>query len=242
MLLKEIEMDLPYQRDDLRIENIRRTGGLEYNKAVKKDYELNWKEKRRDFQLMTRCMTSMVSRLLPKIKTEDCWKIIIECSEKVCREGYVNLSGVCIIQVQFDYSHFCQLKDNGKKIYVIDKIIEGIDKLDKLMEFDIKEIKAVCFKIKESKYINEWLWKKPVKHKDKFVQIKISHDVDNVTLYMCFFNKNMELLEEILLLSTVPDEWAYASYLGNLKWVSDNSAVLITKKGESIVGCLKRTF
>ena len=87
MLLKEIEMDLPYQRDDLRIENIRRTGGLEYNKAVKKDYELNWKEKRRDFQLMTRCMTSMVSRLLPKIKTEDCWKIIIECSEKVCREG-----------------------------------------------------------------------------------------------------------------------------------------------------------
>ncbi len=45
MILKEIEMDLPYVKDD----------NQEYLSAdaIKSDYELNWKEKRRQIQLMT---------------------------------------------------------------------------------------------------------------------------------------------------------------------------------------------
>ena len=70
MILKEIEMDLPYVRDTNQ-EHLSAD-------AIKLAYELNWKEKRRQFQLMTRCMTSMLERIIPRINTKDCWKILIE--------------------------------------------------------------------------------------------------------------------------------------------------------------------
>ena len=70
MVLKEIEMDLPYVRD-INPEQLSEDD-------IKLDYELNWKEKRRRFQLMTRCMTSMIERIIPRITTKDCWKILVE--------------------------------------------------------------------------------------------------------------------------------------------------------------------
>lgn len=68
MILKEIEMDLPYVRDT----------DQEYLSAedIKLDYESNWKGKQRKFQLMTRCMTSIVERIIPRVTTKDCWKIL----------------------------------------------------------------------------------------------------------------------------------------------------------------------
>jgi len=50
-----------------------------------------WKEKRRQFQLMTRCMTSMLERIIPRITTKDCWKILIECVEKPSGNDCINL-------------------------------------------------------------------------------------------------------------------------------------------------------
>lgn len=79
-------------------------------------------------------------------------------------------------------------------------------------------------------YINEWFWGRKARNNDKIAQIKVSHAVDNVTLYMVFLNKKKEVLEEIQLVSTKPDEWAYAFYLGDLKWISDNSAELTMQK------------
>ena len=83
MVLKEIEMDLPYVRD---------TNQEQLSEDdIKLDYELNWKGKRRQFQLMTRCMTSMIERIIPRTTTKDCWKILIECVENPSRKGIINL-------------------------------------------------------------------------------------------------------------------------------------------------------
>ena len=233
MILKEIAMDLPYKKDEKRIKKIQEASGINYAEAVKRDYDLNWNEKRNNINLITRCMTSMVERLMPRIKTEDFWKILIECTETVNDDRCIVLSGVCCFQIQFDYGYFYQLNDDGKKVYVIDKTIEAIDKLGKfgkIEEIHIREIKEACYKVKELNYINKWFWGKKARNNDKIAQIKVSHAVDNVTLYMVFLNKKKEVLEEIPLVSTKPDEWAYAFYLGDLKWISDNSAELTMQK------------
>ena len=233
MILRHIDMILQYKKDENRIRKIQESMGVDYAEAVREDYRLNWRRKSSDFHWMTRCMTSMVERLMPRIKTEDIWRIWIECTEMGSEEGCKVIDGVCKFQLQFDYDYFCQLNDDGKKVYVVDKTIEVIDKLGKrgkLEEVHVKEIKEACYKVKELNYINEWFWKKRARNNDKIVQIKVSHDVKNVTLYMVFLNKKKEVLEEIPLVSTKPAEWAYSFYLGDLKWVSDNSAELITEE------------
>lgn len=154
--------------------------------AIKLDYELNWKEKRRQIQLMTRCMTSMIERIIPRITTKDCWKILIECVEKPLRNEAINLLGVYSVQVFFDINKFLGMNSLEKKQYVVNKIREGISKLSQYNSFDVGEIQKACNKIVDSNYVNEWFWNKPVKSKQVSVQIKVLHEVESVSIIYVF--------------------------------------------------------
>ena len=227
MILKEIEMDLPYVReinqDQLSKDEIRL------------DYELNWKEKRRQFQLMTRCMTSMIERIIPRINTRDCWKILIECVEKPSRNECVNLLGVYTIQVPFDINMFWEMNGHEKKNYIINKIKEAIRIIAQYNFFDVEAVDNACNEVVDLNYVNEWYWKKPVKSKHLSVQFKVSHEVESVNLYLVFRDSNKNVCKEIFLVQDIPDERAYDKYLGKLEWISDGTARLSTKNGECFV-------
>ncbi|MGN0245371.1 MAG: hypothetical protein ACI4DK_05350 [Lachnospiraceae bacterium] len=227
MILKEIEMDLPYVRDDNQ-ENLS-------DDAIKLDYELNWKEKRRQIQLMTRCMTSMIERIIPRITTKDCWKILIECVEKPLRKEGINLLGVYSVQVFFEINKFLAMNSLEKKQYVVNKIREGISKLSQYNSFDVEEIQKACNKIVDSNYVNEWFWNKPVKSKQVSVQIKVLHEVESVSIYMVFKDSIKNVYEEKFLVEDIPDERVYSKYLGKLEWISVRTARLSTKNGEYFV-------
>ena len=227
MILKEIEMDLPYVRD-INQEQLS-------SDEIKLDYELNWKKKRRQFQLMTRCMTSMIERIIPRIVTTDCWKILIECVEKPSRKECINLLGVYSVQVSFDINMFWKMNGLEKKKYVVKKIREAIAIISQYNFFEVEEIENACNEIVDSNYINEWYWKKPVKSKQVSVQIKVLHEVENVNIYMVFKDSSKNVCKEKLLVSEIPDERAYSKYLGKLEWVSVATARLSAKSGECFI-------
>lgn len=227
MILKEIEMDLPYVRDT----------NQEYLSTddIKLDYELNWKEKRRQFQLMTRCMTSMIERIIPRITTKDCWKILIECVEKLPRNECANLLGVYSVQVLFDINMFWEMNSFEKKKYVVNKIREALKTIAQYSFFDVDEIENACHKIVELNYVNEWYWNKPVKSKQISVQVKVLHEVENVNIYMVFKDAMGNIYKEKFLIADIPDERVYSKYLGKLEWISVGTARLSTKNGEYFI-------
>jgi len=227
MVLKEIEMDLPYVRDNNQEPLCQ--------DDIKRDYELNWKWKRRQFQLMTRCMTAMIERIIPKITTKDFRKILIECVEKPSGKEIKNLSGVYCVQVPFEINIFWKLDGLEKKKYVVTKIREAIKKLAQYDFFDIAELESACNKVEELNYVNEWYWRKPVKNKHMSVQIKVLHEIENVSLYMAFKDSVNKTYKEKFLVSDLPDERAYDKYFGKLEWISDGTARLSTKSGECFI-------
>lgn len=83
MIIKEFDLDLPYFPNQEKIKSIMREKGLTDIDASWLDYEENWKDKRRNFRLDTRCMTAMFERLFEKMKTKDCWKILVECVQTI---------------------------------------------------------------------------------------------------------------------------------------------------------------
>lgn len=227
MILKEIEMDLPYVRD-INQEQLSAD-------AIKLDYELNWKEKRRQFQLMTRCMTSMIERIIPHINTKDCWKILIECVEKPSRKECINLLGVYSVQVLFDINMFWEMNSFEKKKYVVNKIREATRIIARSNFFDVEEIENACNKVVDSNYVNEWYWNKPVKSKQMSVQVKVLHEVESANIYLVFRDSVKNVNKEIFLVADIPDERAYSKYLGKLEWISVGTARLSTKNGEYFV-------
>ena len=227
MLLKEIEMDLPYVRD-IDQEQLSEDD-------IKLDYELNWRKKRRQFQLMTRCITSMIERIIPSITTKDCWKILIECVEKTTRNEIKNLLGVYCVQVPFDVNIFWEMNSLNKKKYVVTKIREAIRTIAQYDSLDVEEIENACNKVEDLNYVNEWYWNKPVKCNRISAQVKVLHEVESVTIYLVFKDSTKKSYKEKILVSDIPDERIYSKYLGKLEWISVGTARLSTKSGEYFI-------
>lgn len=235
MKLVEIELDLPYQKNQNFIDEVLKNGILEYQEATKQDYELNWKEKRRNFQLMTRCMTSMIERIMEPTVTEECWKIIVECVEKQARKEYSNLLGAYVIQVEFDYNMFLIADDYSKKKMVIDTILKGIKKLSNCISFDFNNIVDACKQVADNGYINEWLWGKTIRLKGKNARVKIKHEISKVDILIAFIDRDNQCIKEELIISAIPDERAYAQYLGKLERVAEDVVALIDKSGKELM-------
>ena len=214
-------MDLPYVKSD----NISPCDSVT-------DYEKSWKSKRIRFSLMTRCMTAMIERLMPKIEIAEIKKIVIECVENNPRERIINLEGICFIQILFNIDDFFGMDDYTKKQYVIAKILEAVKLLEIKKNYDLSEIKKACGIIMKKNYVNEWFWKKSTKHKNKVAQVKIKHDIEEVRIYIVISSKGSITQEEFLVACEKPDEWFYNRLLGKIMWVSDEQIQLIAKDGE----------
>lgn len=234
MKLKEIELDLPYQKDNEFIQQLQESKKLECSEATRQDYEINWKEMRRDFQLMTRCMTSMIERLMKPINTKDCWKILIECVDECAEEGYRNLLGVYAIQIVFDWRQFFGASDFHKKEMVIDIVQEAMKRFSNSVDFEVDNINTACNEIIKRNYLNEWFWGKSCSMGEKNARIKIIHDINDVKIYVQISENNI-LSEEKLLVCTLPDERSYGLFLGELRWISKDEVALITKSGDVYV-------
>ena len=227
MILKAIEMDLPYVR-----ENVQEALSED---DIKVDYEVNWKWKRRQFQLATRCMTSMIERIMPRIVTKDCWKMMIECVQQPSRNEIINLLGVYCVQVPFETDLFWEMSSLEKKAYIIRKIREALAIIASKDCFDVTAIANACDEVVKNEYINEWYWKKPIKSKHLSVQVKVVHEVEHVHLYLVFKDFLNNVQKEKFLVSDIPDEWVYHNYFGKLEWIGDGTAKLTAKSGEVFI-------
>lgn len=237
MYLKEFDLDLPYIADEEKIKLIINEKKCQYNDATKLDYELYWKGKRRSFRLETRCITAMYERLFGKLKTEDCWKILVECVENITDERILNYSGVSTVQVKFSFDDFSSKSEIEKKRTTLSLLMEGIENISLNENWDIKPFRMIASQIEEAGYLNEWIWKKAVKSPDKNYNAKVMchHNVDSmdIFIFIMLHNGTEILLEKVI--SELPDEFAYSKHLGELKWISDFEVALINKKGDGMV-------
>ncbi|MBM6617227.1 hypothetical protein [Bacillus suaedaesalsae] len=237
MILKEFDLDLPYIADEERIKGIMEKESCQYHDATKMDYELNWKEKRRSFRLETRCVTAMYERLFGKMKNEDCWKILVECVENITEAGILNLSGVVTVQVKFNYDEFRYKNELEKKIATLNLLMEGIEKVANNKSWAFEQFKDVSLQIEQTKYLNEWAWKKAVKNPNKnyYAEVLCQHNVTSMDISIVIKQKNGVEIQREKVISELPDEFAYARHLGELKWLADFEIALINKKGNEMV-------
>lgn len=239
MILREIRLDFDYQQNDDYIEYLQQTENLDYETAKSKDYEVNCRLQRREFRFLTRCMTSMIERLMGKIYTDNCKKIDFICTpnQNIDTKLYTAL-GFCHRQVNFDMNQFLLASDIDKKKIVVETFENGIRELSKDVAYDLSNVLSACEAVKNLNYVNEWFLKKKLKQGNVVVQIKIQHEVQDTKISMVFSDKKGTLIKEVLLIATKPDEWEFNQYLGKLKWIDENRAALVADNGDELVGSI----
>ena len=235
MYLKQFDLDLPYIPDENKIISIMNEKNCFRDEATKMDYEVNWKEKSRKFSLETRNISAMFERLFDKMKTKDCWKILVECVDYIKEERVLNFSGVYTVQVKFNYDNFSTSNDNEKKQKVLDLIMVGVKIIAKSEGWNLEPFETVFSKIYEANYTNEWVWKKAVKNKFKefSAEVLCQHGVKSIEIYIVLRDKNGSEMDRKKVISEIPHEFAYAKHLGELQWISNNEISLVNKKGDN---------
>lgn len=235
MELREFDLDLPYVKDENRLQSIIAQHNCEYTDATKLDYAMNWKDKRRAFRLETRCITALYERLFRRMKTADCWKIVIECVPEVRDSSLHNYSGVQTIQINFDYDGFSSYPAFLKKQHTLEMLMRGIRQVARDNGWELERFDEVYKQVKQLNYQNEWIWKKPVKSPDfnYVAEVLCVHDVNSMDIYMLVKDKVGTEVSRELIISEQPDEFAYSRHLGTLKWLSTNQVALVSKNGDS---------
>lgn len=237
MILKEFDLDLPYVANKEIIKAIMEKENCQYHDATRMDYALNWRDKRRLFRLETRCITAMYERLFGKMKNEDGWKVLVECVENTDEENITNHSGVVSVKVKFQYEEFREKNELEKKIATLDLLMKGVEKIAIEKNWSFDQFKDVSLQIEECNYLNEWTWKKAVKSPNKkyYAEVVCQHNVMSMDISIVIKQSNgVETLKRKVI-SELPDEFAYAKHLGELKWLSDVEVALINKKANKMV-------
>jgi hypothetical protein len=201
------------------------------------DFDLpEYPEKRKLFRLQTRCITSLFERLFEKYKTEGCWKILIECVEKIVKVDYRDLLGVYTIQIQFSPESFFSLSNFEKKQQTLELLMKGIESLVLQTGWDIMPFEHANQACKDLNLTNEWLWKKPVISPSKkfMAEVMAEHELEfcHINVIIRDRKKNEILREKII--SEVPHEFAFARHLGHLSWVSENEVILQNQNKDRI--------
>lgn len=235
MLLKEFDLDLAWVKNEEYIATLMAESGCSLGEAGKQDYDTNWKWKRFDFSLQVRCMCSFFERLFPRIHNEHFWKVMVLCKpiegyEPSIRRGG---GGVCEVSLPFDYQAFMNLDDYRKKKMTVQTLRSGINDFIKNKGMDSEPFTSTFNKIIDANYENVWLWKKPKtspnrKHK---AQILLEHEVEKIDISAIISNRQGEEITRKLLVTERPDEWFYKKYLGELKWLDNETVALISKRG-----------
>lgn len=230
MKLKYFELDMPYVENQEAIQELMHSASLAYEQARKEDYSQNWKCRRREFIYESKCMTSMFERLFKPVTTKDCWKIIIECVDKVSSSRIINLLGVYTLQVQFDFCKYYCLTHFEKKKMILSTLVEGLNLVFKELSIPCSLIENVVHEIENNNYENNWVWKKK-KIKSTMFSIQVEHHIDKVDLFWLIENKYSRIRD--LIKTCFAHEMDYGQYLGKLE-IDDFFLYLLDKNNEIV--------
>ena len=89
-------------------------------------------------------------------------------------------------------------------------------------------------KAKDLQLVNHWVWKKPVRSPSRkhVAEVLIEHEVKSCDINIVVYDRSHQEVKREMLISELPDEWAYARHLGVLTWESETRVTLTNKKGD----------
>ncbi|MGG0186188.1 hypothetical protein [Bacillus rhizoplanae] len=233
-ILKEFELDLPYIVDENLIFELMKQNNWEYYEATRFDYEKNWKQKRMKFRDEMRCIGSLYERFFKgfKFKNDKCWKIAVQCVDKITDLTIKTIGGVFEVQVAFEINNYFQLSGYEKKKYLLKTLKEGIDLVVEHEQWNNDMFDFPYSEIIKVDYINTWVWNTKFSPSRKYIaEVFCEHNISTFDISIIIKNRDKEEIKRVKLITDRPNEWSFVQYFGKLNWISHEEVALFNKKG-----------
>ena len=197
------------------------------------------KRSRAQFRNETRCVTALFERCFGRQFTSPYWKIMVEGVGRVEDPRSRDLLGVLAVEVEFHFDKYFEANAETKKHMALDLLWSGIQMVTSQQNLSVAKFEAAYKKVIGLDLRNEWVWKKPKLSpmRDYRAEVVCLHDVDAFTATMRVTATEGQLVLEHVLFEETPDEFLFASNLGELQWKSNDTVALISKDGADLWEC-----
>ncbi|MDP4147165.1 MAG: hypothetical protein Q8936_22265 [Bacillota bacterium] len=190
------------------------------------------KSKAYAFSNETSCISSFYTRLLPKVKTENVKRIIVECVEDLNESDRIKIgAGIATIQVKLDYQVYFSSEETEKKRIASKLIREGLIYLSLEKDGDSKVFEEIYLKIEELQYKNKYIYKKKYSPNRKYVcNVVCEHEIDFFSIFLEIAdNKEGEIISRKEIIQVVPHPIIMNKYFGEATWDLNNRVIYCDK-------------
>jgi hypothetical protein len=193
------------------------------------------KNERRRFTNEVRSVCALVTRHLPKIANEKYKKILVLCVSSQPKTSSINQLGVAFVEVQRDARAFFCLSNREKQRWAHAALREGTMNVTDSHGFEPNMLIDAFQQAQLLEFENTWRWGVKASNNRRLkAEVWVEHDVEECRLLGVITTRTGDRLASDLLISTVPDEWAFDRYLGKLRWEDERTAVLDDKSGARV--------
>lgn len=234
MLLREIDLDMPFVKNEGFIKNLILNEGMEKQAAIECYYDTNWKKKRMVFRNEMRCIAAMYMRILGRFETLETRKIIINCVQACKQElPITTVDGFSEVEVEVDLSGYFSLKNEQKKKFLLEKLHEGMLKTALHYHWQSERFNYVYLKMVEDQLDNVYIWTKKSSPSRKYqAEIHCRHDLDVFEISLTIIsNGDSRVVKKEVLIQEVPNEFLFVPHLGRLSWVSESELCFFNRSG-----------
>lgn len=234
MILRDLQLDLPYKENPKTIEEIMNSTNCSYSEAIIIDYENNWKwSVRRRFDIETRCTVSMFLRLLGRYSTPDCSKIVIDCVAQPNKKGFSSCMGIYTMEYPLNYNEFFSMDDFEKMKTTYNIIESSVLWVAQEKGWDMIPLHSTFSKMLEKNYMNYWTVGKRIKSPNKQItaELYVEHHITKIDFYIVIRNLLGEIIRKEKIASDIPSRFNLINSPSKLKWMSDKTIYLMSNSG-----------
>ena len=194
--------------------------------------DLEWWTRHR-FVNETRSVLALFERhLTPPRESGKNWKISVEIVSKIEKSKVREALGNITIQIEGDPISFFELEAEEKKKQTLVWLFRGIEIVTRNLGWDLKPYEDARVAVLDLNFVNQWTWKKRAWWRNGrrlVAEVFVEHEIEEVRIYIQLKNRSKEILDSVLVVTDIPDEFVFDKYFGALHWIDDHTVTLISK-------------
>lgn len=185
------------------------------------------------FAYQHRAVLALFERhLTPPRESGKMWKISVEIVPSTQESQFRVLMGNIHTQVEGDPTAFFELNADEKKRQTLEWLFQGIEIVTKAYGWDIKPYADARESVLNLNFENHWIWRKRAWWRNGrrlAAEVFVEHEIEEIRIYIQLRNRSKEILERVLVVTDMPDEFVFDKYFGALQWIDDTTVRLSPK-------------
>jgi hypothetical protein len=188
------------------------------------------------FEFATRSVVALYQRCFSPLRVEKVWKVLIECVDEVSRADVLDLSGVLVLQVEFDTRAFIVADRYRRNVMALEVLHRGATRIAGMQGWPLEPFESAKACVEEMDYKNEKVIGQVRRSPDRrhYAFLYCLHEPDKFRGWLVVQDKDRAEVVRKLVVETLPDEFIFHPQLGKVSWTGNDRVVLHDRSGAEI--------